>query len=136
MATQNTQGRGDDRGLYHGRGEQDEAFLDRWDQYVLVDYPTKDEEVLILRKRTGVTGPQAEKIVDSAQALRAAQAKDDLMLTMTVRRTLAIAANLADGLSPADAWRYAVLNRATPEDQAKMMELLRHRVYGDAFKKV
>ena len=135
VATQNTQGRGDDRGLYHGRGEQDEAFLDRWDQYIQVTYPDKDEEVLILRKRTGVSGPQAEKVVDAARALRAAQNQNEIMLTMTVRRTLAIASNLADGLSPAEAWQYAVLNRATPEDQSVMMELLCHRVYGDTFKR-
>lgn len=130
VATQNTQGRGDDRGLYHGRGEQDEAFLDRWDQYIQVTYPKKEEEVLILRKRTGISGPQAEKLVDAARALRAAQRQDEVMLTMTVRRTLAVASNLAAGMSPALAWRYAVLNRATPEDQDNMKELLRHRIYG------
>ena len=135
VATQNTQGRGDDRGLYHGRGEQDEAFLDRWDQYIQVTYPDKDEEVLILRKRTGISGPQAEKIVDAARALRAAQNQDQFMLTMTVRRTLAVAANVADGMSPSASWRYAVINRAIPEDQPKMRELLKHRIYGSTFNK-
>jgi MoxR-like ATPase len=133
IGTQNTEGRGDDRGLYHGRAYQDEAFLDRWRNTVRVTYPTEEQEILILRKRTGITGPEGEDIVKSAKALRGALEQDEIMLTCTLRRTLAVASNLAAGMIPQKAWDYAVVNRATPEDGAKIMTILQ-RIYGSKLK--
>lgn len=129
IGTQNTEGRGDDRGLYHGRSYQDEAFLDRWNAVIRVDYPSKEHEILILRKRTAISGAKAEMIVDVATALRNSQQADEIMFTCTMRRTLAVAENIADGFSPADAWALAAVNRATTEDRAKIPEIL-NRVYG------
>jgi len=51
------------------------------------------------------------------------------MFTCTLRRTLAVARNLARGHTPRRAWEFAVLNRAIPEDAAKMPETL-NRIYG------
>jgi MoxR-like ATPase len=129
VGTQNTEGRGDDRGLYHGRAYQDEAFLDRWRNTVRVTYPPEESEILILRKCTGISGPEGEDIVKAAKALRAALSQDEIMLTCTLRRTLAVAANLAAGFSARKAWDYAVVNRATPEDGAKILTTLQ-RIYG------
>ena len=135
VGTQNTEGRGDDRGLHHGRSYQDEAFLDRWQNTIRVDYPPKADEVLILRKRTGISGVQAERIVDAAAAFRSALAHDDdIQLVCSMRRTLAVAGNIAAGKSPARSWGFAVLNRATPDDVGKLKEVL-HRIYGDKWRK-
>lgn len=134
VGTQNTEGRGDDRGLHHGRSHQDEAFLDRWPVYIRVDYPTNDTEVLILCKRTGVPKKQAEKIVKTATELRRALATDRIMFTMTMRRTISIASSIAAGFSPEDAWRFAVQNRATPEDCQTIEDFI-NRVYGSTAKK-
>jgi MoxR-like ATPase len=135
IGTQNTEGRGDDRGLYHGRAYQDEAFLDRWRNTIRVDYPTMDEEVLILRKRTGISGSQAESIVKAAQSMRSALHKDEILLTCTLRRTLSVSANVAIGMTPEKAWGLAVLNRATAEDRSSLDQILQ-RIYGSKFKKV
>lgn len=135
VGTQNTEGRGDDRGLYHGRAYQDEAFLDRWRNTIRVDYPTMDEEVLILRKRTGISGSQAESIVKSAQSMRSALHKDEILLTCTLRRTLSVSANVAIGMTPEKAWGLAVLNRATSEDRSSLDQILQ-RIYGSKFTKV
>jgi len=129
IGTQNTEGRGDDRGLYHGRSYQDEAFLDRWNAVIRVDYPSKENETLILRKRTAISGADAEKIVDAAIALRNSQLADEIMFTCTMRRTLAVAENIAAGLGPLAAWSLAAINRATTEDRAKIPEIL-NRIYG------
>jgi MoxR-like ATPase len=134
IGTQNTEGRGDDRGLYHGRAYQDEAFLDRWRNTIRVDYPKAEQEILILRKRTGISGPEGEDIVKTAEALRNALQKDEIMLTCTMRRTLAVATNIAAGLIPQKAWDLAVVNRATPEDGAKITAILQ-RIYGSKLKK-
>jgi len=134
VGTQNTEGRGDDRGLHHGRSHQDEAFLDRWPVYIRVDYPTNDIEVLILCKRTGVPKKQAEKIVKTATELRRALASDRIMFAMTMRRTISIASSIAAGFTPEDAWKFAVQNRATPED-CQTIEDFVNRVYGSTAKK-
>jgi len=130
VGTQNTEGRGDDRGLYHGRSHQDEAFLDRWEVTIRVTYPEPDDEVTILCGRTGISEVQAKRIVAAANAFRASLREgDEIMFTCTLRRTLAVARNLARGHTPRRAWEFAVLNRAIPEDAAKMPETL-NRIYG------
>lgn len=134
VGTQNTEGRGDDRGIHHGRSYQDEAFLDRWPAYIRVDYPAFETEVLILTKRTGVPKKQAEKIVKAATELRRAFSTDRVMFVMTMRRTLAVASSIAAGFTPEDAWRFAVQNRATPED-CQTIEDFVNRVYGSTAKK-
>jgi cobaltochelatase CobS len=134
VGTQNTEGRGDDKGLYHARAYQDEAFLDRWNAAIRVDYPPKDQEVLILRKRTGISGSKAQKIVDAAAALRAALTQEEIMFTMSIRRSERVAENLAKGRTPEKSWRFAALNRATYDDRDKIVAILK-RVYGDTWKK-
>jgi cobaltochelatase CobS len=134
VGTQNTEGRGDDRGLHHGRAYQDDAFLDRWHNTIRVGYPPKEDEVLILRKRTGVNGSQAERIVDAALAFRNALRQDEIMFTCSMRRTLAVAGNLAVGMTPKRAWSFACVNRATPDDATKLKDTL-HRIYGDKWSK-
>lgn len=134
VGTQNTEGRGDDLGLYHGRSYQDEAFLDRWENVIRVDYPTPDDEVMILRKRTGISGSAAEKLVKSAAALRVALGREDIMFTCSLRRTLAVSRNLASGLRPEAAWTFAVVNRAMPRDGVRIREIL-NRIYGSEIKK-
>jgi len=135
VGTQNTEGRGDDKGLYHARAYQDEAFLDRWDAVIRADYPTKDQEVLILRKRTGISGSKAQKVVDAAGALRNMLAQDEIVFTMSIRRSVKVALNLARGRTPEQAWSLAVLNRATSEDRGNIVETVMSRIYGDTWKK-
>jgi MoxR-like ATPase len=134
VGTQNTEGRGDDRGIHHGRAYQDEAFLDRWHNYIRVDYPPFDTEVLVLCKKTGIPKANAQQVVRVATELRRAFASDQIMLCMTMRRSLSVAANIAAGLSPETAWRFAVWNRATTEDQRTIEEFV-NRVYGSTAKK-
>ena len=134
LGTQNTEGRGDDKGLYHARAYQDEAFLDRWDAAIRVDYPSKDQEVLILRKRTGISGSAAQKIVDAAGALRSALQQEDIMFTTSIRRSCRVAENIAKGRTPEKSWSFAALNRATYDDRDNIVAILK-RVYGDTWKK-
>lgn len=132
IGTQNTEGRGDDKGLYHGRSYQDEAFLDRWSAVIRVDYPSLEQEVLILRKRAGISGADAELIVKAAQGMRKALQADEILFTCTMRRTLAVAANIDAGFDVRTSWELAALNRATTEDRAKLSEIL-NRIYGSKF---
>lgn len=134
VGTQNTEGRGDDRGIHHGRAHQDEAFLDRWDGVIRVGYLHPDQEIVVLRMRTGISSAQAEKVVSAAQALRAAFHHDEIMFTASMRRTLSVAKGLARGKTPEQAWKFAVLNRATPADQEAVLGVLQ-RVYGSSWRR-
>jgi cobaltochelatase CobS len=128
VGTQNTEGRGDDRGLHHGRVYQDEAFLDRWENVIRVQYFPKDMEAEILIHRTGVSVEDASKIVDGAELLRRALHENAIMFCCSMRRTLAVARNLVRGYNPMHAWDYAVVNRATREDVGNITDIL-GRVY-------
>jgi hypothetical protein len=134
IGTQNTEGRGDDKGIHHGRAHQDAAFIDRWPNYIRVDYPEAEIEALILTKRTGVSKKQAEKVIKTAAEIRRATAADRIMFVMTMRRTLAVAANLSAGFSPENAWRFAVQNIATPEDSQAIEDFV-NRTYGTTAKR-
>ena len=134
VGTQNTEGRGDDRGIHHGRTFQDEAFLDRWSNCIRVSYLPQETEALVLRKRTGIAKKKAAMIVKVATELRRALSNDRIMLCASMRRTLAVAANIAAGFTPEDAWRYAVQNRATSADQQDIDDFV-NRIYGKTAKK-
>lgn len=134
VGTQNTEGRGDDRGIHHGRAFQDEAFLDRWVNFIRTDYLPFETELLVICKRTGLDEDSAKMVLKSATELRRAFASDRIMLCMTMRRTLAVAANIAAGMVPEDAWRFAVQNRATSKD-AQDIEDIVNRIYGASARK-
>jgi len=134
VGTQNTEGRGDDRGIHHGRAFQDEAFLDRWVNFIRTDYLSFDTEVLVICKRTGLDKTRATMVIKAATELRRAFANDQIMLCMTMRRTLAVAANIAAGMVPEDAWRFAVQNRAAGSDPQDIEDLV-NRIYGASARK-
>lgn len=133
VGTQNTEGRGDEKGIHHGRSYQDEAFLDRWENVIRVGYLPKADEINVLVKRTGVSPADAEMIVESASLLRKAADEDAIMFCCTMRRTISVARNVVCGLSPVDAWSFSALNRATKADVREIREIL-GRVYGSAWR--
>lgn len=134
VGTQNTEGRGDDRGIHHGRAFQDEAFLDRWVNFIRTDYLPFETELLVICKRTGLEEDKAKMVLKAATELRRAFANDQIMLCMTMRRTLAVAANIAAGMVPEDAWRFAVQNRAAGSDPQEIEDLV-NRIYGSSARK-
>lgn len=134
VGTQNTEGRGDDRGIHHGRAFQDEAFLDRWSNFIRVDYLPPEIELLVICKRTGLPDKKAKMVLKVATELRRAFANDAIIMRVTMRRTLAVAANIAAGMVPEDAWRFAVQNRATSSDAQEIEDLV-NRIYGSTAKK-
>jgi len=134
VGTQNTEGRGDERGLHHGRAHQDESFLDRFENYVRADYPSPEIETTILMKKAGLSKKNAERIVKTATELRKAAKSGDLLVLTTMRRTIAAARSIAAGFQPQDAWRFALQNRATEADAQGIADFV-NRVYGQGAKK-
>lgn len=132
VGTQNTEGRGDVHGLFHGRAMQDESFLDRWDQFIVADYLRLDDEAVVLEKQYGIAESDSSMIVKVAGVLRQPEAPGGpppLLMSVGMRRTKRVASNIAAGYHPLDAWKFAVSNRATAEDKVRIEEVLQ-RFYG------
>lgn len=70
VATGNTNGSGDETGLYQGTNLQNSANYDRFGMVLYKDYMKKTDEVKILMKRAGLVKEDAEKLVEFAGMVR------------------------------------------------------------------
>lgn len=70
VATGNTNGSGDETGLYQGTNLQNSANYDRFGMVLYKDYMKKVDEVKILMKRAGLVKEDAEKLVEFAGMVR------------------------------------------------------------------
>lgn len=132
LATANTIGRGDDTGLYRGTNTLNEAFLDRFDLVLFLDYPPESHEVSILTNRLGIDERTATKIVDVANMARKAFNKDrsTMSTTFSVRKALNWAKVIKRlGLSPEHAFKITVADRAPNMDKVRLVEFF-NRVFG------
>lgn len=93
VATGNTNGSGDETGLYQGTAIQNAANYDRFGVVLKVNYMSRDQETKILMNQTGIEKPDAEKIVDFAARIR--EQYDGAKISSTISpRTLINIANL------------------------------------------
>ena len=133
FGTQNTEGRGDFRGLYHGRSLQDEAFLDRWTNVIKVDYFDKKIERRIIRsKNSEIVEKDLDLVLEACAKVRAGEQVAHVNASIGVRRSIAVCDNLVRGFSVVESWRFAVLNRLVNEDLLAVSEILQ-RIYGRNF---
>lgn len=124
FATANTIGRGDDTGLYRGTNPLNEAFLDRFDLVLFLDYPPEEHEIDILTNRVGIDKRTAKKIVSVANIARTAFNKDrGVSTTFSVRKALNWAKAIVKlGCSPDKAFKITIADRAPNMDKVKLVE--------------
>jgi cobaltochelatase CobS len=133
LATGNTKGRGDETGLYKGTRIQNEAFLDRWDYVIEMDYPPEFFETNILEKKTGIEFDLANRIVISANNVRDAFKNGEIMTTISVRRLVKFAESIPlFGLS--EAFKKTILNRMSSRDKDTVHEIFQRVIGGDISK--
>lgn len=95
-ATANTNGRGDETGLYTGTRVLGSAFVDRFKPFLTVDYiDTKSELKLIQAKAPTLPKAEAERIAAYAKEHRIAFTQNQVTLPCSPRLTL----NLAQGMA-------------------------------------
>jgi cobaltochelatase CobS subunit len=135
FATGNTQGQGDEYGMYAGARQQSMAFLDRFTNWVRVDYLTASErEQLVAKKVPALSGELRRKLVAYSTEHLTAFTGGKVMLPLSPRGLLACAKALAafttmipesvKGKAVAEALGAVVLDRATPQDRAVLSGLV------------
>lgn len=84
-ATGNTNGSGDETGLYQGTNVQNSANYDRFGMMIAKQYMPKDAETAIIKNRTGIQDEDAKKIVQFAELVRAAYRDGKISDTVSPR---------------------------------------------------
>jgi cobaltochelatase CobS len=129
FGTDNTNGRGDDTGLYAGANVLNEATLDRFGTVIKFDYPDKDTEVQILTQKTGVKIDWARKMVEVAVKIRDAFNREECYCTFSTRRLLAWAKKAKRYNSVRKAAAVAVIDKLGADD-AKFVNGIIQRYFG------
>lgn len=88
IATGNTNGSGDNTGLYQGTKIGNAAAYSRFGITLKVEYPEKKTEVNILRSSLPLPGEVAEKLVDFAERVRDMYSKGELSIPISPRELL------------------------------------------------
>jgi cobaltochelatase CobS len=120
--TANTKGRGDQSGLYQGTKIMNEAFLDRWDIVMELDYPPKIYEIKIITERTDISEELAEKIVETANKIRKLFKEGEIFSTISVRKNINFAGKI-DSYGLIRSFRYTIFQRLEPSDQQVYQEI-------------
>lgn len=88
VATGNTNGSGDDTGLYSGTKIGNAAAYSRFGVTIQANYPARETEIGILRGRLGLSQDIAEKLVDFAEKSRKAYTDGELTLPISPRELI------------------------------------------------
>ena len=140
FATANTNGRGDETGLYSGTRALGTAFVNRFKPYLEVDYMTEEEEATLLsEKNPTLDKSDCEAIAKYATEHRTAFKQADVTLACSPRDTLSFAAMAVDYkqlFGSGSGWltlafRHSILNAADSDDR-QVLDGLANRVFGGA----
>ncbi|MFW6172324.1 MAG: AAA family ATPase [Elusimicrobiota bacterium] len=129
VATSNTAGRGDQADIYKARQILDEAFLDRWGAVFRINYISENDEIKVLRRKTGIGAEQAKIITKIAKNARNSFGRE-VLTTFSLRKSIQIANLLSYGYSMTDSFKIAVTNKATDEDAQALAEIFQ-RISGE-----
>jgi MoxR-like ATPase len=125
ICADNTNGTGGGaRKNFHGTHALNAAFLDRFGAMIRFDYLPEAKEREVLVARTGCTPELAKLLVQGAKVTRAAADNQALSQGLGLRRLVAWAELLTDGVEPQAAFHAAVLDRAPEQDQESLREQL------------
>lgn len=122
-AADNTNGKGDEHGIYLDTLEVNAAFRDRFSISIAVPYMEVAQEAKLLKARTGLPTRAANILASFAEKCRAARMAGNLREPVTHRTLVAWAEALRCGLSPAVAFEVCVAGKATLIDAESLRQL-------------
>lgn len=129
VATGNTNGTGDETGMYSGTNMQNSANYDRFGMVIEKKYMPKAQEALILQKRCGLVEEDSKKLVEFASVVREAHDGHKISDTISPRTLISAAkigvcrANFATGV------QLSFINKLSRVDR-EVVEALSQRVFG------
>lgn len=123
MAADNSNGRGDETGLYVGVRDQNVAFCNRFSKYLQFSYLSPDREAGVIESRTGCTSALATVLVGFLSVLRQAGEAARLDHVPSLREAFYLAEALTDGQDPRTAFEETMVNRASLESREVLQQL-------------
>jgi cobaltochelatase CobS len=140
IATANTNGRGDDTGLYSGTRALGAAFINRFKPYIDVEYMPAEEERSLLQSKVGVSEDDARIITNYSTEHRVSFMQANLTLPCSPRDTMALGmaylnySRLFAHKSRQEQWELAfnhTLVNAADSDDAQVIRGFINRVVGE-----
>lgn len=119
----NTNGTGDVTGAYEGTRRMNRATLDRCAATLVIDYLPADREAQVIVNRAGVSQTIADKLVNYANLTRQDAAKGTVTHGVGLRRLLAWAESIADGIPAREGFETSVLNTAAHDDKERLQQI-------------
>jgi MoxR-like ATPase len=93
---------------YSGTNTIDRALIDRF-AIIELDYPKEEDEIEILKLRTGIDDKQASAIVKVSNQIRSQHKSQELSNAVSVRHTLQIAGLVRDGFEVVQAIEWTIM---------------------------
>lgn len=131
VATANSRGQGDEYGVYAGVRPMNGALLNRFPIFIEVDYMTKEEESVFLKKTYGLADEVIDNITTFAGMCRKAFAEGETTVPVSPRDTMAMCEmySFFETIFPtkAQATEFAVttsvIDRAPMDNRQRVIEL-------------
>ena len=139
IATANTCGQGDESGMYQGARPQSMATLDRFENWVSVDYMQPEKEKEWLKKSHPMLGDSAsDRLIDYAQEHRQAFIGGKIMQPLSPRGLKAMAKrfvtcmDMTDNLEDSfkESFGSTILDRCTSQDKVVIEGLFQRVIKG------
>lgn len=122
LLADNTNGTGDETGQYEATRRLNKATLDRPDVFVRFDYMSPIDEAQVIAAKTGVNKKTAAMLSKFAAFTRAKAHDGKLSHGLGLRRLLALANVLKDGVDPNRAFQSAVIEGAPYDDKEPLRQ--------------
>ncbi|QIG69114.1 cobalamin biosynthesis protein [Rhizobium phage RHph_N1_15] len=125
VATGNTNGVGDETGLYQGTMIQNAASYSRFHITEEVKYMDAKQESLVLRSKAGLGKNDADKFVKVANVIRESFSKGELSMTISPRELITAASLcIVFGNNPTLGFKLAFINRCSRVDQVTVEQVV------------
>lgn len=107
---------------YEGTKTLNKAFLDRFGILIFVQILTPANEEKLLIERTGISPEIAKKFIATAWLNRKAYTENKTATLISTRSLIQTATLLNEGMTPADAYRTAIVNKARTDEHRAFMD--------------
>ena len=121
VVADNTNGQGDETGLYHGTNPCNAALVNRFKRMVKIDYISKELEAAALHNHTKAPPAACEHVADFMARARKMPQMENVVLSL--RNMVGMVQGVMDGFSPKQSFEMSVLNALANTERAALETL-------------